>query len=205
MPQEAAVLPMNLRRRLALALLVASNSITDSAPTMSKKIPVAMLDKSCVWVDEKDAAALTGLEGLPYGQKEYARAIFQRPDGKFCWSEAIPGTRDDFAFATDPKAGKLAGIMHTHHGDQENEFSPGDVRTAETLRKTSYIRANESGNVHKYEPGVDKPKRQGRVRDSVSTARKATGTQIGNLSRRDQLAENYDNAIKNPNPLYEDK
>lgn len=155
-----------------------------------------MLDGTCQWVDSKDAAALAGLAKLPYGEKEFAGAIYQRPDGKFCYSTAVPGTRDDFVFATDPAAGKLAGLFHTHHGGQENEFSPGDVKTAEGLRQTSYIRGNESGDVRRYEPGVDRPVRNERRRDSVISGSKAMGTLVGNLSRREALEAAYD--LHNP-------
>jgi hypothetical protein len=165
-------------------------------PEMDKKIPVAMLDGSCVWVDSKDAAALAGLSKLPYGRKEFAGAIYQREDGKFCYSDAVPGTMDNFEFATDPKAGKFAGLYHTHHGGQESEFSPTDVKVADALRKTSYIRGNESGDVRRYDPGVDQLRRSGGARSSVAAPQKAAGTLIGNLSRRDQIEAAYD--LHNP-------
>lgn len=157
-----------------------------------------MLDGSCTWVDSKDAAALAGLEKLPYGEKEYAGAIYQRADGKFCYSVPVPGTRDNFVFATDPASGKLAATYHSHHGSHAEEFSPEDVATAEALKKTSYIRANESGNVSRYEPGVDRPKRTGTVRDSLSSAKRVPGTHVGQVSRRDQLEQAYD--LHNPPP-----
>lgn len=155
-----------------------------------KKIPVAMLDGSCTWVDSKDAAALAGLAKLPYGEKEFAGAIYQREDGKFCYSTAIPGTRDDFVFATDPKAGKFTGLFHTHHGDAAEQFSPGDVKTASGLGMTSYIRANESGNVRRYEPGVDKAVAPS-GRTSLNKAKQVLGTLVGN-TRREQIEAAYD-------------
>lgn len=192
--QEVAEPRMKARRPPERAPRGASPSRT---PEMAeKKIPVAMLDGSCVWVDTKDAAALAGLAKLPYGEKEFAGAIYQNADGKFCYSTAVPGTRDDFVFATDPKAGKFAGMFHTHHGDQETEFSPGDVRTAETLNRTSYIRANESGEVRRFEPGADKPIQTGRVRDSVQRGAKALGTLVGTQSRREAIEAAYD--LHNP-------
>ncbi len=158
-----------------------------------KKVPVAMLDGSCVWMDSKDAAALAGLERLPYGKKEFAGAIYQREDGKFCYSEPVPGKQDNFAFATDPRAGKFAGIFHTHHGDAEEQFSPDDVKVADTLKRTSYIRGNESGNVRRYEPGVDRRQTVGPIGDSIAGGSQMLGTLVGNLkSRRDQIAAAYD-------------
>jgi hypothetical protein len=177
-------------------VLVPQAAPASRTPEMPKKIPVAMLDGSCVWVDDKDAAALAGLAKLPYGRKEFAGAIYQREDGKFCYSDAVPGTMDNFEFATDPKAGKFAGLYHTHHGGQEGEFSPTDVKVADALRKTSYIRGNESGDVRRYDPGVDQLRRSGGARSSVAAPQKAAGTLIGNLSRRDQIEAAYD--LHNP-------
>jgi hypothetical protein len=186
------VVPRLTPTKAAQVAPVASSSPT---PDMAKKVKVAMLDGSCVWVDTKDAAALTGAEGLPYGTKEFARAIYQRPDGKFCWSEAIPGTRDDFTFATDPKAGKFAGILHSHHGDEEGTFSPTDLRVANGLDRTSYIRANKSGEVRRYEPG-DRPEHASRIGDSIAGGIKTVGTLIGKLTRREQIEAAYD--LHNP-------
>jgi hypothetical protein len=162
-----------------------------------KKIPVALLDGSCVWVDDKDAAALAGLEKLPYGRKEFAGAIYQRKDGKFCYSETVPGTMDDFEFATDPTAGKFAGLFHSHHGDDEEQFSPKDVHVATELNRTSYIRGNKSGNVRRYEPGIDRPQRDNHMGDSIAGTTKVLGTLVGNTkTRREQLEAAYD--LHNP-------
>lgn len=169
--------------------------------SVEKKIPVAKLDGTCTWVTSKDAAALAGLAKLPGGTQEFAGALYENPEGNFCYSEAIPGTRDDFIFQTDPKAGKFAGMYHSHHGKQESEFSPTDATRVQGLNRTGYIRENGTGTVRRLEPGDLPSSERGTNRGSVMRDRKVLGTVVGTVpvpekTRREALEAAYD--LHNP-------
>jgi len=168
------------------------------------KIPVAMLDGSCKWVDSRDAAAMAGLESLPAGNKEFSRAIYQRPDGLFCFSEAIPGTESNFAFRLDKAAGKFSGLLHTHPADaSESTFSADDVLTANKLGVPSYIRGNGQGQTRRFTPGdpIDTQHIPGSRTRKAGTAQ---GVLIEPTTRRDQLEASYERHKALPNPDYKE-
>ncbi len=164
---------------------------------MPKKPEVAALDPSCVWSPDMDQIALGALARLPSEQRERAFAIYKRqgPQGlaEFCNSVAVAGDGDSFAFATDPKAGKLAAMAHTHPDNKDHPdghlFSQNDVAVAKQLGLPSYIADVASGDVKRFDPATSKTDRTGGLRGGAT----AKGTVIGNTkSRRDVLAAAYD-------------
>lgn len=162
-------------------------------PTKSKPT-VAALDPSCVWNPDKDAIALLALGKLPASRREQAFAIYQR-DGanglaEFCNSVAVPGDDDSFQFATDPKAGRLAGIAHTHPpgGVEGSRFSNNDLDVADALKRDSYVLDVPTGDVRKYAPGVTKTTRLPSARRGDRSNRTAEGDLVGN-TRREQIAQ----------------
>lgn len=149
-----------------------------------------MLDGSCVWVPSKDAAALTALERLPYDQREYSGAIYKNDKGEYCYSVPVPGSNDNFQFRTDKTGGmQFDGIYHTHPGrDEPEKFSPNDVNVADQLNRTSYIRANETGEVKRYDPGISPTSKDNVSRQLARAGKTSQGTSLGNL-KKEQLAE----------------
>jgi hypothetical protein len=156
---------------------------------MDKKVPVALLDGSCVWVPEKDAAALAGLAKFPDGDKEFAGAIYQNDKGEFCYSQPVPGTESNFAFRPDTSNGmRLAGLLHTHPGNDAKEaatFSADDVAVADRLGRDSYIRANRTGEVRAYRPGTTPVDA---VRKGGSRAERLRTSPGEAVTRREQVA-----------------
>ncbi len=169
--------------------------------TDRSQIPVASLDTSRACYPSADDAVLSLMDGLPPLMKETAFAIYheQGPDGaaKFCASIGVPGTNDNFSFRTD-KGHQLAAIAHTHPADhKDSTFSPNDVQTAQQLNIPSYIRANSTGMVRRFTPGVDS------VDDSplAGSRSRKQGTAAGMpVTRRDQLTAAYDAQQAPPAP-----
>ncbi len=162
-------------------------------------VPEAALDPNCTWYDTADAAALELARKLPYKQKrEHAGAIFQRDaDGKFCYSNAVEGGRDNFAMKPTTGPGlRFVGMLHSHWGPDGHLFSEHDVEQANALKRTSYIRG-EDGTVLRLDPDPAPTK---------ARAKRARGAHVGNVleTRRDQIAAAYDQHM-NPTPkLVED-
>lgn len=95
---------------------------------------------------------------------EHAGVIFQRPDGKYVYSTVTPQSGDTFSLkASVPSGYKLAGIVHSHPGDDDDAgyFSPTDVDVANQLKLPSYIRFLKDDSMRKFVPGVTKTQRIG--------------------------------------------
>lgn len=163
---------------------------------MPKPPPVAKLDPTCVWSPDMDRQAMTVFAQLPASQREQAFAIYKRngPQGlaEYCYSVAVQGKGENFEFATDPAAGRLAGLGHTHPDNKDHPdagtFSPNDVQTAKQLKLPSYIADVASGDVKRFDPNSSKTDRGQGLRAGTTSR----GTLVGNLSRREQLAQAYD-------------
>jgi hypothetical protein len=160
---------------------------------MPNPTPVAVLDEQGR-APSLDEAAIELFRRLPPAKREQAAAIYERQGSQgileYCASQPVEGTDDNFVFRTDPTAGRLAGLAHTHPGGHdERSFSPNDVAVATAVNKPSFIRGNESGEVRRFDPGVSQmqAKPGSRTRDG-GTSR---GTLIGN-TRRDELTAAYD-------------
>lgn len=117
--------------------------------------PTAYLDPSCLWQPDINVAAATALLHADDANRyrEFSGAIYRNAKGEFCYSLPVKGKVDTFAFATDPTAGKLSGIYHTHPG----EFAPSqdDIAMADKLNVPSYIRSRY-GAMAVYRPGGNK-------------------------------------------------
>jgi hypothetical protein len=130
------------------------------AAALKQKVPLAVLDPTCQWTDSKDQAAVTGLNNATQVTqgREMGGAIFQNPQGQYCYSIPVGGTQDSHFHlrAQSTPEQQLVGIFHTHPaGSPENStFSPDDVKVANQLKLTSYIKALQSGAVKRYDPGV---------------------------------------------------
>ena len=115
------------------------------------------IDPDSPTYDSIDEAAHGFTDKLGKGGKEHAGVLVQTPEGKYQYSTIIEGDRDSFQLAIKiPKGCKLAGIMHSHPGDDEisQVFSPGDVTTANQLKVPSYVLFSKDNSVRKYVPGV---------------------------------------------------
>jgi proteasome lid subunit RPN8/RPN11 len=114
--------------------------------------PTAHIDPNCIWQPDVDVAAVTALLRASDLDRanEYGGALYQNSKGEVCYSVPVAGKREQFGFATDPKAGKLVGIYHTHPGTPE--ASEHDVATASQLKVPSYILGTRWG-VNVLRPG----------------------------------------------------
>ncbi len=164
---------------------------------MPKKPEVALLDAQCIWDPDMDKIAMDALARLPREQRERGMAIYKRqgPDGltRYCNSIAIAGDGDGFSFATDPSAGKLAALAHSHPDNKDHPhghlFSQNDVAVAKQLNLPSYIADVASGDVRRFDPATSKTDRTGGLRGGATSP----GTVVGNTkTRRDVLAAAYD-------------
>lgn len=153
---------------------------------MPDKPPRAVLDASCVWAPDMNAQVVEVLRRLPPSKREQAGAIYARsgPEGlkEYCYSLPVEGTDDNFAFASE-KGLQLAGVFHTHPDDKHSEqFSQNDTEVATTLKKPSFILDKATQDVRRFDPGQARVDRKGM----------SLGTVVGNLSRREALANAYD-------------
>lgn len=119
--------------------------------------PVSVgIDPESPLFDSADQAAHALAPKLTTGGLEHAGVLIQTAEGKYQYSTLIQGDRDSFALAAKlPKGAKLAGIVHSHPGDEDMSqvFSPGDVTIANQLKIPSYVRFLKDGSVRKYVPG----------------------------------------------------
>lgn len=115
-------------------------------------VKVAKIDPNCAWMPSRDLAAAAALLRVPTDSpNEFAGAIYQNDKGEFCYSVPVEGELEEFAFATDPGAGRLAGIYHTH--PYSSEPSKHDMDVAKRLNVPSYIRSMKLHNqFHVFNP-----------------------------------------------------
>lgn len=152
------------------------------ASALKQKVPLAVLDPTCQWTDNKDQQAITGLSNASQvdHSRELGGAIFQNPQGQYCYSIPVGGTEaGHFQLrAQSTPALKLAGIYHTHPagGGEDSSFSPDDVNMANQLKLTSYIKALKDGTVKRYDPGVTPTQAAGSRLQSF--ARKSPGVLV---------------------------
>src|ERR1700730_18464389 len=117
------------------------------AASLKQKVPTAVLDPTCVWQPDKDQAATQALANAAEQSKRYetAGAIFRDANGNYCYSIPVGGTQaGHFVFGVKPAPGQpMAALYHTHPagGGEDDSFSPDDVRMANQLKLTSYIKA----------------------------------------------------------------
>lgn len=165
-----------------------------------RRIPIAKLDASCVWTPEMDEAASAVLRSLPDDRREYAGAIYQQegPEGllEYCYSQAIPGTNDNFAFASEPGR-KLAAMWHSHPAAADSDhFSPHDINVSTALKRPSYILDQASQEIRRFDPGKSATKiapRNGRLE---AGARISRGEPVPERTRREELSMAYDEALR---------
>lgn len=104
-----------------------------------------------------DDAAVDTLNKIDESHYEQGGVIFKH-GGIYSTSEPA-GDKRTGQFTVNvkvPKGETPVGIYHTHPGEarMSEKFSPEDVKAATQLKMMSYIRALESGQVRKFEPGV---------------------------------------------------
>lgn len=132
------------------------------AASLKQKTPAAILDPTCVWNPDKDAAAQTALANAQQQNlsREVGGALFKNADGQYCYSIPVGGVQSDHIVFAIPKQNGItpAGIYHTHplggNEAKNDQFSPDDVDMANRLKMTSYIKALTNGVVKRYDPGV---------------------------------------------------
>lgn len=145
----------------------ATQRATLMATALKQKLPLAVLDPTCQWTDNKDQAAITALTnaGQVSNTRETGGAIFQNQQGQYCYSIPVSGNSpqaEHFQLrAQSTPEQKVVGVYHTHPGgggDNAAQFSPDDVNVANQLKMQSYIQALKSGVVKRYDPATDKPR-----------------------------------------------
>lgn len=151
------------------------------AAALKQKLPLAVLDPTCQWTDNKDQAAVTALTNASQvtDKAETGGAIYQNPQGQYCYSIPVGGKQaEHFQLrAQSTPEQRVVGVYHTHPGgggDTAAQFSPDDVNMANQLKMQSYIKALQSGVVKRYDPAVDKPR--GVDRPSAGTLVPQTNT-----------------------------
>lgn len=114
-----------------------------------------------------DKAAINALLAADQSNRyrEFGVAIYQDADGNYCYSLPVQGKQDTFAFATDPTAGKLAAIGHTH-AEGDNEASTDDKAVANKLNKPSYV--SYRGSVSKFVPGMKRSEQLRKAWDALA-------------------------------------
>jgi hypothetical protein len=125
-----------------------------------------------------DDAAIDALNKIKEPTYEMGGVIFKNEDGQYTYSEPQSReSRDKFkATVAIPKGSTPAAIYHTHTGygkdaEPAENFSPADVEVAKKMKMLSYIRAMESGNIKKYEPGKTHTQTVGMGIGSVKNSR----------------------------------
>lgn len=107
-----------------------------------------------------DDAAIHALNKVTEPQYEMGGVIYQDNRGMYSFSDPA-GDKRTGKFkveASIPKSATPKAIYHTHpgYGDAAalaESFSDDDIKVANQLKMMSYIRAMDSGNIKKYEPG----------------------------------------------------
>lgn len=129
-----------------------------------------------------DDAAIHALNKVTEPTYEMGGVVYQDPQGFYSHSDPTGNARTGkfTAEVRIPKAAKPIAIYHTHpgHGDDaelSERFSSDDVKVANQMKMLSYIRAMESGNIKKYEPGKTSTDTQG---VGLRKTRDATGDLI---------------------------
>lgn len=127
------------------------------AALKNARMPTAALDPTSPWMDSADAAAQAAFARLQAGPQEQAGVLYRNANGKYAYS--IPTTQKseyDFALKASPQKGQsLAGIFHTHPGDDEfgHVFSENDIKTAQQLKLPSYVQFLKDGAIRSFTPG----------------------------------------------------
>jgi proteasome lid subunit RPN8/RPN11 len=120
-------------------------------------LPTAQVDPNDTGQDDLDTSAWGALQSLDHGNTESAGLLLQHPNGQYFHTTPITSLEHDhFALrAALQKGWKIAGIYHTHPGDDADGqvFSPNDLQVAAQLKVPSYIRFLKDGAVRKYVPG----------------------------------------------------
>lgn len=124
-------------------------------------IPSVALDPNSPSFATPDAAADAVSKGFGKIPKyEQAAILIQKPDGSYAYSTvAHQKDHDNFALqAAIPHGHKLAGIVHSHPGDDDNGqvFSPHDLDVADQLKVPSFVRFLKDDSVRSYTPGKTK-------------------------------------------------
>jgi hypothetical protein len=130
---------------------------------MSQSAPLVSLDPNAPVHDNIDDAAFQCLKSLgnvdSANGAEQAGVIFQNSDGQFaCSTPTDSHDHDNFSLrAAVPKGGSIAGIFHTHLGEDDlaQVFSPKDVQVSNQLKVPSYVMF-QGGAVRKFVPGQTK-------------------------------------------------
>lgn len=110
-----------------------------------------------------DDAAVDALNKIQEPRYELGGVVYKDKNGFYSYSDPEGDERTGKFKATVriPKSATPMGVFHTHPGYGEDaktaeNFSSDDVKLADQLKMLSYIRAMDSGNIKKYEPGVSK-------------------------------------------------
>lgn len=127
------------------------------AQALKDKVPLAAADPTSATYGDLDSAARGFYDHIgDYDHKaEEAGVLYADADGKYHYS--IPTAQKDDGFKLRA-AGKMAGIFHTHPGNDQDAgyFSPGDVDTANQLKVPSYIYFEGAKDMRKFVPGTTK-------------------------------------------------
>jgi len=108
-----------------------------------------------------DEAAVSALNKISEPRYEMGGVVYRDKYGNYSYSDPQGDERTGKfkAEASIPKSATPVAIYHSHPGygneaDLAENFSTDDVNVANKLKMLSYIRAMDSGNIRKFEPGV---------------------------------------------------
>lgn len=121
--------------------------------------PKVKIDPNSPVFDTVDAAADARSRDFSSNPNEQIAVVVRRPDGKYVYSGTAPGRNDSSSLtALLPKGHTLAGIVHSHPGQEQSAgvFSPGDIATAGALKLPSYVRFGHDNSIRKFVPDKTK-------------------------------------------------
>lgn len=172
---------------------------------MQKPPQAITLDAASPSYATADAAADAVSKAFPQQKDaEQAAVLFQRPDGTYGYSTVAPQEdHDNFQLrAQIPKGHKLAGIVHSHPGQDSlgQVFSPKDLDVSDQLKVPSFIRFNNDNSIRKYVPGTTSTQRTS-ISGNAFGVRTAKGDAIAQeqantspdalVARRDDTVTSY--------------
>lgn len=140
---------------------------------------LAELDPESGWYADVDLAAIAALDRIAASNLEHGGVLFKRKaDGSYGYSTAVPGERERFTARArfHPDEYELAGLYHTHPGEDAAFFSPHDVDIAKQMRLPSFIKILEMGDVRRFTPG--KTKTKSKRMSGLASARIAEGDPV---------------------------
>lgn len=196
------------------ALLLGAQALPAQAGALPSLTPSPMADKQYGTPEEAALAGMADCRRTMPRDAECGFGVYRDKDGAFRYTAVQTsgkGGSIDGMRLLIPSTAKLVGFGHTHpkpgtgvgaQDDTSDALSKEDVRFAKRMGVDMFVGSEKSGQVVRYRNG-DKTENHSRL------GRIAYGTPIGvyaddpaapELSRRDEIAKAYEEALKNAPP-----